>query len=85
MAPHQFLVSREQHDTDLDPGCEREERDPVAGRDPAGLQLSTSATTWVVDAVFPYRSTVMTAGLRGWPPSASSTTFMPLRMARAEV
>jgi hypothetical protein len=39
----------------------------------------------VVDAVLPYRSTVMTAGLRGAPPSASLTSRSPFRIARAEV
>ena len=46
---------------------------------------STRATVWVVDAVFPCRSTAITASCRGASPNDADTAAIPLRIARAEV
>lgn len=55
------------------------------GRMCCASSSSFSATVCVVDAVLPYRSTVMTASCFGVSPKTSDIFAIPFRMAQADV
>ena len=53
IACHQFLVQGQQNHADLKTRCKRDQRHVSPARMRPASNSSTSATVWVVEAVFP--------------------------------
>ena len=77
-----IVVEGQQNDADLQPGCQRDQRDCFPGRCPRVEFFDKGHGGWSMQ--LPYWSTVMTA-LPGSSPNAAETLAMPLRIVRAEV
>ena len=77
MAAHQILIQGQQNDANLQTGCRRNQGDGLSGLDMSGLEFFDQGYGVVVDAVFPYRSTVITASWRGLSPNDADTRVIP--------